>query len=226
MPTTATKPPPVEAGQSLELLDINWQQYTAIREALDDRTNLRFVYLDGSLEILVTSRRHDWHAERLGQLVIAVASGCGVLWEDAGTTTFRRQAKEAGIEGDKTFYLGANAERMKGSVEVDLETQAPPDLAVEVEVSHSANKAMEVWGRLGVPEVWRFDPVREKVGFWRRREDGTYEPIERSMGLPVLMPADVLEQLKLADSIGAAAWFARLNDWVRAVVLPRAERPA
>ena len=218
--------PTVEAGQFVELYNIGWEQYLAISEAIGERPNPRLIYLDGSLEILVTSRRHDWHAERLGQLIVAVASGCGINWEDSGTATYRRGVREAAVEGDKTYYFGHNAERMKGVVEIDLDAQPPPDLAVEVEVSHSANRALEVWGRLGVPEVWRFDPARDKVSFLQLRGDGTYEPIDRSLGLPGLLPSDVLGQMVLADELGAAYWFEQLNVWVRETLLPRLGEPS
>ncbi|MEW4566405.1 Uma2 family endonuclease [Tautonia sp. JC769] len=227
--TTTTTPSNAPAnaadpGQFVELVDIGWDQYVAISEAIGERPNPRLIYCDRRLEIVVTSRRHDWFAERLGQLVVAVASGCGIRWEDAGTATYRRADEEVGVEGDKTFYLGPHAEQMKGAVDIDLDSQPPPDLAIEVEVSHSANQALKVWGRLGVPEVWRFDPLRDRVTFWRRKDDGTYEAIDRSRGLPALTPADVLEQLKLADAIGAGEWFARLNDWVRDVIRPRPDQ--
>lgn len=212
-------------GQFVELPNISWAQYVAISEAIGERPNPRLIYLDGSLEIVVTSRHHDWYAERLAQLTVEVASVCRIPWEDAGTATYQREKKEAAVEGDKTFYLGPNAEIMRGSVNIDLDTQPPPDLAIEVEVSHSANRAMKVWGRLGVPEVWRFDPQRDKIGFWKRREDGTYEPIDHSLGLPALTPADVLDQMKLAESLGSSEWFDQLRAWVRATVLPRLGEP-
>jgi Uma2 family endonuclease len=215
-----------EPGKFVELFDLEWYQYFAISRAIGERPNPRLIYSDGSLQILVISRRHDWFGERLGQLVIAVAAGCGILWEDAATTTYECEEDEVAVEGDKTFYFGDHAKLMKGSVNIDLDSQPPPDLAIEVEVGHSANKALKVWGRLGVPEVWRIDPKKEQVRFFRRNDDGTYGTIDRSLGLPALTPNDVLDQLRLADSLGASEWFARLQDWVRDEVRPRLDRPS
>lgn len=223
--TTPTATPiETEPGQFVELSNLGWDQYVAISEAIGERPNPRLIYCDRSLQILVISRRHDWFAERLGDFVKIVAGGCGIPWEDAGTSTYECEDDEVAVEGDKTFYLREHADLMKGSVNIDLDSQPPPDLAIEVEVSHSANKALKVWGRLGVPEVWRFDPKKERVAFLRCKEDGTYEPIEQSLGFPMLTPADVLEQLRLADSLGAGDWFMRLNDWVRDVIRPRLDR--
>ena len=148
------------------------------------------------------SRRHDWYAERLGELVMAMAAGLGIPWEDAGQATFRRERMEAGLEGDKTFYLGDHAERMRGPQDIDLDVQPPPDLAIEVEVSHSADDAMVAWGRLGVPEVWRFDPSRGIHLLRLDRTDGTYDAVDRSLVFPMLTPADVVEQMRRANELG------------------------
>jgi Uma2 family endonuclease len=220
---SATMPPPTvaEGEQRLVLTGIRWGQYVTIADALPDWPGLRMIYLDGRLTFLGTSRRHDWLAELLGHLVVAVANGCGILWEPAGQATFRREDSGAGVEGDRTYYFGPNAERMLGPQNIDLTTQPPPDLTIEVEVTHPADEAMKVWGRLGVPEVWRFDADAGTLRFWLRREDGTYSAIARSAGLPVLEPGDVLGQLRQAEELGSARWYAQLDGWVRDVLLPR-----
>ncbi len=141
-------------------------------------------YCEGRLTLLTESRKHGWYAECLGLLVAEMARGLKVVIETAGSATFRRRAKKGGVEGDKTFYFGEHAVRMKGPQDIDLNVQPPPDLAVEVEVSHSAEDAVITWGRLGVAEVWRFDPIAMDCSFWSRRSDGTYDRIERQPRLP------------------------------------------
>src|SRR5690606_1705069 len=100
---------------------------------------------------------HDWFAELLGILVTTVATGCGIEWEPSGQATYRHPDLDAGIEGDRVFYIGANAGPMRGPLNIDLSTQPPPSLAIEVEHTHPANEATVAWGRIGVPEVWRFN---------------------------------------------------------------------
>src|SRR5947199_5995008 len=110
---------------------------------------------------------------------------------------------------------------MRGPHDIDLTTQPPPDLAIEVEVTHSADDAVAAWGRLGVPEVWRLDAHRWTLAFGLRRDDGTYAPAARSAAFPVLEPADVLAQLRLAEELGSSRWFAQLGGWVRDVLAQR-----
>jgi Uma2 family endonuclease len=200
---------------------VTWEGYVAINDAVVDPPNLRMIYCDGRLTLLTESRKHGWYGERLSQLVVALAEGLEMAWEDAASATYRRQEKKGGVEGEKTFYFGEHAELMSGAQDIDLDVQPPPDLAIEVEVSHPADDAVIVWGRLGVPEVWRFDPVAKEFGFWRRRKNGTYARAKRSRIFPMLTPRDILDQMRLADQMGAGKWHARLARWVREEIVPR-----
>ena len=132
------------------------------------------------------SRLHEQLAEFLGHLVMAVAAYLAIDCEPSGEATFRRRKKAAGLEGDRTFHFGANAERMRGLRNYDFDVDPPPDLAIEVEASHPADDAIAAWGRLGVPEVWRFDAATSTCTFWNRRDGESYEQVGRSMFLPML----------------------------------------
>ena len=203
------------------LSPISWRQYETVLQAFPEQAGLRITYLDGRLTLLSPKRRHDWHERALGQIVKAVASGLGIEWEPSGHTTYRREDVHSGVEGDETFYFGAHAEIMRGPVDVDLSTQPPPDLAIEVEVTHRADDSISVWGRLGVPEVWRFHVDRGTLIFGVRQDDGRYETVSHSAAFPELEPNDVLAQLRLAAQLGSSRWYAQLDGWVRDVVLPR-----
>jgi Uma2 family endonuclease len=220
--SVALSPPAAESGdQQMVLRGITWEAYVALNDSLEEGRNPRMTYCDGRLTLLTVSRKHDWFATRLGELARTLAQVLGIPWEDAGSATYRREEKKSGVEGDQTFYFGEHAELMTGSQNIDLTVQPPPDLAVEVEVTHSADDAVIVWGRLGVPEVWRFDPIAEECSFWVRREDGTYAPSAQSIAFPMLTPKDVVEQMRLADRLGAGRWNAQLAAWVRDVIKPR-----
>jgi Uma2 family endonuclease len=215
------KPKVDETEQQFVLPGIGYQAYETINDALGENSSVRLVYVDGRLTFSTASRRHDWFAERLANFVQLLARRSGIPWEDAGSATYRERKKEVGVEGDKTFYLGAHALLMRGSINIDLSTQPPPDLAIEVEVSHPADDSLLVYGRLGVPEVWRFDVDAATFTFCVRNEAGNYSPSARSLAFPSLEPADVLEQMKRAESLGASQWADHLEDWVRETYLPR-----
>jgi Uma2 family endonuclease len=209
--------------QWLVLRRVSWNAYVGVSEALGEQRGLRLIYADGRLELLTKSRRHQWFAECLGQFIAVVSSVCRIPWEAAGETTFRLKDLDVGLEGDRTYYLGANALLMRGPKNVELPVDPPPDLAIEVEVSHSADAAVIVYGRLGVPEVWRFDAEAWAFGIWARNPDRTYSPSVRSTGLPLVTAEDVLEQMRRADALGMAEWYEQLREWVHATLLPRSQ---
>jgi Uma2 family endonuclease len=220
--TTAQANETAPGEQSLVLYGIGWDQYETVLKAFPEQGGLRITYVDRRLTLVSPiSRRHDWHEHVLGRLVETVASSLGIEWEPAVHATFHREDLEVGVEGDQTFYFGPHAELMRGPVNVDLSTQPPPDLAIEVEVSHRSDDSVEVWRRLGVPEVWRLHVDRKSLVFLIRQPDGSYKPAERSRVLAVLEPADVLAQLQVAQQLGSSRWTRQLADWVRDTLLPR-----
>ncbi len=223
MSVTLENPPSAEAEpveQRFEMGRVTWDAYVKVSDALEDQPGLRLIYCVGKLSFVGKSRRHDWFAERLAELVKALARVLGILWEDAGQATYRREKTDAGLEGDKTFYFGENAVRMRGPVDINLEDQPPPDLAIEVEVSHSAEMALVAWGRLGVGEVWRFQPKSSQFAICVLRGDGSYAQPERS-ALLGLSSADILESLARASELGADRWNEQLEAWVRDMILPK-----
>jgi Uma2 family endonuclease len=209
--------------QRFVIPELPWESYIAINDAIVGRPRVKMCYCDGRLTLLTESRKHGWYSRCLNHLVVALADGLEMNWELAGSATFRKEKKSVGVEGDETFYFGEHAEIMKGPKDIDLSSQPPPDLAVEVEVSHSADDSVVVWGRLGVPEVWRFDPTARECSFWKRRRNGSYASIDRSLAFPMLTTQDVIDQIQLAEELGAKDWFKQLRRWVRKVIVPRSE---
>lgn len=204
-----------------DIYGFKWDAYVTINEALGDRGNPRMIYCEGRLTLMERSWIHMRLATLLDHLIMAVASYSQVGCEPSGAATYRCRQKDAGLEPDRTFHFGDNAERMRGGRNYDFERDPPPDLAVEVEVTNPADEAIAALGRLGVPEVWRFDAAARACSFWNRRDNGTYEQVTRSLILPMLGPADVVDQILRAQEVGTSKWYAQLRGWVHDFILPR-----
>ena len=56
---------------------LTWDAYLKISDALEDQPGLRLIYCDGRLSFVGKSRGHGWFAERLAELVKALARGSG-----------------------------------------------------------------------------------------------------------------------------------------------------
>jgi Uma2 family endonuclease len=227
MPTTSLAPTDTQVEPYFELAPISYAEYAAINDAIGDRRNPRMIYAKGKLVLMSPSRTHDWYADVLGDIFKAAATGCGISWSPSGQATYRHPDLEAGVEGDRVFYVGGSALLMSGPREIDLATQPPPELAIEVEHTHPADHALRAWGKIGVREVWRYNVRKRAITFWSLRDDATYELLQASGVFPRLLPADIHEQLRLAESLGLTSdWYAQLPAWVRDTLLPRLADPS
>ena len=221
--STALAPPTIAAAEDevFTIHGLSWDQYVAINDALGDQAGLRVLYFEGRLTFVSPAYFHESSEDAIDAIIKAIAVGCRLPIRPIGSTTLRKPG-QVGVEGDKVYYVGPNADRFRGVRSIDLTIHPTPDLAVEVENTHKAIDAIPIYAQLGVPEVWRHDVRRETLGFWKLQEDGTYAPLAASAAFPFLTPADVLHQIQRADEISSYIdWLGQVTDWVREVILPR-----
>src|SRR5262245_28553543 len=149
----------------------------------------------------------------LGDLVVILTEELGLPLKRGGSTTMRRRKKQRGIEADACFWI-ANAHRMAGRRRLDLRQDPPPDLAIEVDVTHSSMDRMSIYAALGVPEVWRLDG--DTLTFHVLGTEGTYSPAEHSRSFPVVSPGDLLPFLQETRTAGDQnPVLQRFRQWVR-----------
>jgi Uma2 family endonuclease len=176
----------------------------------------RMTYYNGTLEIMSPLYRQETASFRLAILVLAVTSTLDIVCQGTGSTTFKRRGvgrkKGWGKAPDQSFYL-ANEPRIRGKEEIDLESDPPPDLWIEVDNRGSSRGRLPLYAALGVPEVWRFDSRTKRIWFGRL-EGGAYVETDRSLSLPMLTPETVLEALRLGEGRSASEWDASLRAWI------------
>ena len=152
--------------QVVVLRNISWDQYVAINDAREGRQPL-LAYLDGELELVTVSFRHEFVKTLLARLVEAFAEETQTKLNGFGGATLRKKAKKAGCEPDEWYSIGKRKEA--------------PDLAIEVVHTSGGIDKLEVYRRLGAREVWFFINGRF---FVYRLVDGRYKEIQRSAALP------------------------------------------
>jgi Uma2 family endonuclease len=116
-------------------------------------------------------------------LIRSVADGLKVPVKGGGSTTFRRVDLDRGLEPDCCFYI-ANEKLVRTKTVINLSTDPPPDLCVEVEVSQRLPDRIGIYTALGVPELWRDNGMRLQ-GF-RLDSDRNYVEAETSLAFPGL----------------------------------------
>jgi Uma2 family endonuclease len=200
------------------LRSVPYNTYVRLRDARGNR-GLRMAYHDGVLEFMSPEYRHEQGGHRLAHLVRAYCKAFKVAYEEAGSTTFRKglpgRLKGDGKEPDASFYLRDAAKAILGKTSLDLTTDPPPSLWIEVDNRGSSLTKLPLYAGLGIPEVWRYRARRQAL--WFGRLDGQdYKAIAASDALPGLTPGTVLGLLDQAGSQVMSEW----DDWLRDVWLP------
>ncbi|MBA3601846.1 MAG: hypothetical protein H0W45_11570 [Acidobacteria bacterium] len=73
----------------------------------------------------------------LSELVVEIARILEVDYEGAASTTFRKEKKKKGFEGDATFYF-KNVAVIRGKSDINLSIDPPPELVIEVDITHGS----------------------------------------------------------------------------------------
>jgi Uma2 family endonuclease len=197
--------------QRFVLDGVDWTTYESMLRSLGDR-HLFLTYDRGRLELMSPSFKHDDLGRLLGLLIHILADETDLPLKGCGSTTFRRRDLDRGLEPDECFYV-ANEARIRGKEEIDLSTDPPPDLAVEVEISRRLLDRVEIYAALGVPELWRHDG--ERLSVFRLDPAGKYQPCDRSPTFPA-MPLDKVDALlKDARNLDEVKWARTARTWIR-----------
>lgn len=171
------------------LRGVSWETYERLRRELDEAgSNIRITYDRGRMVLMSPTPRHDKWKELIGQLIEALAAERGSLINSYGSTTWKRPDLGRGLEADKCYYI-QRAESMRGKMDIDLTVDPPPDLAVEIEVTHVPLDKPAIYTALGVTELWRYDGERLEV--LHLQAGGAYTPARTSLAFPGFEPSQL-----------------------------------
>ena len=189
--TVVSPEAPPDLDQRIVLRDVSWEQYEALLALFgDDPPGIRMAYLDGALEIMSPSRKHETIKTVVSRLIELYALERGISLTGLGSTTFRHAAKEQGIEPDECYCVGEDKEF--------------PDIAFEVVLTSGGVNRLAIYAGLGVAEVW----------FWRngifeiyQLGPTGYERREGSGLLPELDFAQLVSLVEMQDQTRALQTF-------------------
>ena len=115
------------------------------------------------------------------------------------------------MEGDSCFYV-QNEARVRGKERIDLPADPPPDLVLEVDVTHSTLDKLAVYLVIGVAEVWRYDGGRLEFLIL---EDAGYVEQPASRAFPLIRSADLAALLDEGRTLTDVGWIRRVRRWAR-----------
>jgi Uma2 family endonuclease len=163
------------------------------------------------------THEHERAGHILAHLIMAWAEERQVVLRGGGSTTFRRRDLRRGLEPDECYWI-ANQALVRGLTRIDLSRDPPPDLVLEIDVTHSSVPRMPIYGALGVPEVWRLKG--NTLSMELLQADGSYLATPISRALPPLTPNDFAPFLSLSDQQDDITVLREFRAWVRQLPPP------
>jgi len=161
---------------------------------------------------MTLSHKHERSGNLLARFVEALTEELDIAIQSAGSTTLSREDVDCGLEPDHCYYI-ENEPVVREKEEIDLATDPPPDLAIEIEVSRSALDRMGIYAAMQVPELWRYDG--DKIRVYVLGNDGKYTLVERSPHFPFLPMQEVETFLKRRTEMDETKLVKLFRQWVR-----------
>lgn len=202
-------------GRRVTVEPVTWDEYERLMDAREEAgRRIRLTFDQGRLEIMPTSLTHELLKKILAILIEAWQEETGGKYIPGGNVTVKSEAKARGFEPDECYYV-QNCARMVGRRELDLETDPPPDLVIEAEVSRTAAGRLPVFAGLGVPEVWRYDG--DRVVVLLLTPGGTYQESAVSRAIPTFPFAEVPRFVAMVAEEDYATISRAFRAWVRSL---------
>ncbi len=165
----------------------------------------RRVVLDAArgLVILMTpGMTHETTSSLVDDFINLTSDIIGLKIVNCRSTRWRREyePKNTGNEPDCSFYFGEKAEGYIDAVDTNEEAEEayvernPPDLVVEVEVTHMSRDKQQSYRDKGVAEFWQLASSTRRqwaVTFLDLQAAAGPQPVSESLNLPGITPVHV-----------------------------------
>ena len=198
------------AGSTLVLRDVPWDDYEALLDAVGEAAGLRISYDRGTLQIMTLSAEHEKFVRLLDNLVSLLSVRRRIKVLSFGSFTMKRKIELRGAEPDACFYV-QSANVIGGKSHIDLASDPPPDVVVEIDVHHESVSKLPIYAGLGVPEVWRYDGQTLTIS---RLEGERYSDAKESLALPMLTAAVLTDFLSLGREKDQYEVFLAFEKWL------------
>lgn len=173
----------------LTLREVSWSEFESLEAAFESVGGIKFAYLDGILEIMTVSPEHEETKGTIRALLEAYLREKSIRFYIKGSPTLG--SKELGVrkEPDESYNF--------------LTKKAIPDLAIEVVFTSGGIDKLQLYKRLGIPEVWFWEDG--VLSIYCLREE--YEKVDRSELLPELDIALLVRYITYFDQYDAVTEF-------------------
>ncbi|MFM7885706.1 MAG: Uma2 family endonuclease [Pseudanabaena sp.] len=177
---------------SCTIQGVSWLQFESIEAAFSNIEGVRFVYLDGVLEIMTLSSEHEDVKSTIGLLLEAYMRHFGIRFYKRGSATLGNKELGGRKEPDESYNFDVK--------------KAIPDLVIEVVLTSGNINVLDLYLRLGVPEVWYWQDGLLSV-YCLVKEKQIYENLNSSQFFPDLILSTFTKYITYYDQYEAIAEF-------------------
>jgi len=187
----------VPSPPTIVMNGVRWETFKALIADVGDGRAWRIAYDRGVLEIRMPYQEHEQPKILLGYLVTAIADELEIETMELGALLLEREDLARAIEPDTCFYI-QNESLVRNKI-INLQTDPPPDLAIESDYTSSSLNKFTIYASLGVPELWRYRNEALQV---YQLIDGKYELTNQSLAFPFLPLTEIPGFIEQSRNIG------------------------
>ncbi len=188
---TTTLEKPQTKPNKLVLDGISWEKFAQLETTFQDIEGVRFIYLDGDLEIIMSpSRKHESAKCLIGHLLETYLRQKGIRFYMWGSATIGNKDITGRKEPDESYNIHSKK---------DI-----PDLVIEVIVTSGDINILEIYRRIGISEVWFYQDSILTVYLLKNEQ---YLKINQSELLPELNLKTFTKYISYPDQYDAVTEF-------------------
>lgn len=199
------------AEQRTVLHNVSWETFEALLKDTGEDRGSRFAYDCGTLEIMTPLFEHENPKIQFDRFILFLAVELNLEIISAGSTTLKRKLAKRGIEPDACYYI-QNESAIRGKETLDLETDPPPDLALEIDITSSSVNKFNIYSALGITELWRYDG--QDLKFYQLVEE-QYIECQFSIAFPIVSVQDMSRFIQQSKSMGEIPLLKSFRTWVQ-----------
>ena len=199
--------------QRTVLNQVSWQTFINLLNDLGDNRVIRLYYDQGVLEIMTPLGEHENNNRFIDDLVRAIADELNLNLKKMGSLTLKREELLKGAEPDSCYYL-ENEPLVRHKQNINLESDPPPDLVLEIDMTSSSLDKQTIYAAFEIPELWRYNGQKLEV-FVLDKTTQSYQNSIQSLHFPWL-PLEVIPQyIRQSLRDGETATLKSFRTWVR-----------
>ncbi len=210
---------PPAGEQRVVFRNITWLGYQQLLGILGNNRAALLTFDRGTLEITMPLEEHEFFGRLIERLIIILVVELGLNVKTMGSTTLDRADLERGAEPDNAYYI-QNQPLVTGRT-VNLATDPPPDLIVEIDITHSDINKPALYASMGVPEFWRYNGREWQI---YQLQNSEYIELPSSPIFPIVSKEKLYEFLAAAQNNEVEAEV-NFRQWVRSVINQTSPRP-